>query len=525
VRFGLKRRGFFAAASLPVLTRAARAGTVKQIVFVPRAMPASLDPIATPSFATRTVSMAIFETLYGTDALLNPMPQMAREHRAEDGGKKWTLQLRPNLVFHDGTKVTARDCVASLQRWMKRDRIGRSLAERMEGIEATADDTITLHLKKPVLLPLMLTKGDMSPPVIMPAHLASTDPSTPVDPVIGSGPFRLAGGTWKPGDALSLTRFELYEPRVEGSSFTGGRRVALVDRVIFQTPDDPIQALRDGTADWVEWLPPDVTSDTLADPNVTVESLDRIGNYAMLRFNALHGVTANQRIRQAILAGIDQTAVMEAVFGEDSGKFMSPVGLFLSGSDFVSDAGMDRTGARRSRRVIRAMLKDAGYNGEALVMLDPVDDFINTKITATVIDELKQIGLLVETRRLTRPEFAAWRLHASQTPVGDDWSMFCESLPGADHNDPLGVPAGRGLAENGWPGWPDDARAARLRDTWIDTVELGPKRTFAAQLQDQMFTTAAFVPLGQWFSTTAWRTSLAGQQKGSFPVFWDVARP
>ena len=36
-------------------------------------------------------------------------------------GKIWTLTLRDGLKFHDGTPVLARDCVASVQRWGKRD--------------------------------------------------------------------------------------------------------------------------------------------------------------------------------------------------------------------------------------------------------------------------------------------------------------------------------------------------------------------------------------------------------------------
>ena len=36
----------------------------------------------------------------------------------------WTLTLRPGLLWHDGEKVTARDCVASIRRWAKRDALG-----------------------------------------------------------------------------------------------------------------------------------------------------------------------------------------------------------------------------------------------------------------------------------------------------------------------------------------------------------------------------------------------------------------
>ena len=39
----------------------------------------------------------------------------------EDDGKRWKLKLRDGLLWHDGEKVLARDCVASIARWAVRD--------------------------------------------------------------------------------------------------------------------------------------------------------------------------------------------------------------------------------------------------------------------------------------------------------------------------------------------------------------------------------------------------------------------
>src|SRR6202042_61877 len=96
MRDGLNRRDFFRLAGTPLFGHAltgtagaAEATDKKTLVFAPRDMPASLDPIATPSFASRTAATTVFETLYGTDAALNPMPQMVTRHRMEEDGKVW----------------------------------------------------------------------------------------------------------------------------------------------------------------------------------------------------------------------------------------------------------------------------------------------------------------------------------------------------------------------------------------------------------------------------------------------------
>jgi peptide/nickel transport system substrate-binding protein len=530
MRHRLDRRDFLGLAAIAAtdparvaMASGASPATGKSIVFVPQAMPVSLDPIATPSFATRTAAMAVFETLFGTDAVLNPMPQMVDQYETRDDGKTWLFKLRPGLLFHDGTTVTARDCVASLHRWILGDRTGRALGARLNALEAIDDLTLTLRLTRPQkLVPLMLTKSQLSPPVIMPARLAGTSPDTPVAQIIGSGPFRLANLAWRPGEDLDLLRFEQYRSRPEASSFTGGGRSVMVDRVLWRPTDDPAQSLRDGRADWVEWVAPDEADGKLNDAGIEVSDKDGIGYYAMLRLNTRSGPTASQRIRQAILAGVDQGTVLDAVFGTNGGQFVSPIGLFPPASEFVNTPAGDRIGGKQSPRAIKAMLKAAGYNGEPIVLLNPVDDTIHSRMTTAMIDELTQIGLSIEERKLDRDAMRLW--HQAKAADGDDWSALCDSVPCADQFDAFAISAGSAPSGGLWPGWTDDPIAARMREAWIDAPDLRAKRAIGVQLQEQVFTTAAFVPLGEWSPMTAWRTILTGQQKGPFPVFWDIAR-
>lgn len=546
------RRAVLTGLALPPLIHAANAAPAprpeRRIVFAPQAMPASLDPVATLTPAARTAGLAVFETLYGTDARQNPMPQMVQRHRVEEGGRQWVLQLRPEQMFHDGTPVTARDCVASLRRWMRRDRPGHGLAERLASLEATAGDVLTIRLKQPLpSLPALLSRSQPGPPVIMPARLAETDPATPVPEITGSGPFRLAEDSWQPGAGFRLVRFDRYTTRVEASSFTGGRRVALVDEVLWRDPADPLQALRDGTVDWVETLPLAVPDDLKNNRGLVMSRLNTLGFYAVLRLNAAHGPMSNPRLRQAVLATVDQTAVMETVFGAGSDLFRTPAGLFLPGSAFVNDAGKDRVNAKRSPRAIRALLSEAGYRGEKLIVLTPAGDPVHAALTAAVIEELRQAGLTIQERPATRQALDALRDGQTgrdgraqeeitrevpgkvpgqvpgQVPgavLGEDWSAFCDSFPGADHMDPSGIRTGRAAG----PGWPEDPAADRARAAWIDTESIALQNAAAARLQEQVFLTVPFVTLGQWFTTAAWRTTLSGQQAGACPVFWNVAR-
>ena len=73
---------------------------------------------------TRNFSLAVYDTLYGYDADFKVQPQMVEGHVVENDGKQWDLTLRDGLAFHDGTPVLARDCVATIQRFAKRDPFG-----------------------------------------------------------------------------------------------------------------------------------------------------------------------------------------------------------------------------------------------------------------------------------------------------------------------------------------------------------------------------------------------------------------
>ncbi len=104
--------------------RIVRAEPTTTISFTPHADLASLDPVWTTADITRNFSLAVYDTLYGYDAEFNVQPQMVDGAVVENDGKQWDLTLRDGLAFHDGTPVLARDCVATIQRFARRDPFG-----------------------------------------------------------------------------------------------------------------------------------------------------------------------------------------------------------------------------------------------------------------------------------------------------------------------------------------------------------------------------------------------------------------
>src|SRR4051794_15854453 len=125
--------GTGAVLACPAVLRAAPQTTLR---FSPQQDLVTLDPIVTTAYMTRNHAYMVFDTLYGMDAQFQPQPQMIEGHTVEQDGKQWDLRLRPGLLFHDGSRVLARDCVASVKRWARRDPFGATLMDVTDELSA-----------------------------------------------------------------------------------------------------------------------------------------------------------------------------------------------------------------------------------------------------------------------------------------------------------------------------------------------------------------------------------------------------
>ena len=96
--------------------------------------------------------------------------------------------------------MRAQDCIASIQRWSKRDAFGQTFASFVEGYDADDARTFSVRLKKPFpMLPAALGKTPSLMCAMMPERLARTDAFQQVPELLGSGPFRFKADERVPG--------------------------------------------------------------------------------------------------------------------------------------------------------------------------------------------------------------------------------------------------------------------------------------------------------------------------------------
>ena len=331
-----RRRLLGVTAAALAAPRLATAQAKRVLKFIPQGDLSSLDPIWTPAYQTRVHAFMVFDTLFGTDGQFRPSPQMAAGARVEDDGKLVEIVLRDGLKWHDGPPVLARDCVASIQRWAKRDVYGTTLMQYTDELSAPDDKTIRFRLKRPFpTLFAALGKTATNIPAMMPERLAKTDPFGQIPEIIGSGPFRFEAKEYDSGAAAVFSKFAAYVPRQGTPSFTAGAKVVLVDRVEWKVIPDPStanNALRSGAVDWLEIPLPDLIGQLKADRNVVVDRLDPFGLYPVMRPNMAVAPTDNRLLRRAILAAINPVDVMQSFMGDDAASYTAPIGLFLKAS-------------------------------------------------------------------------------------------------------------------------------------------------------------------------------------------------
>ena len=522
----IKRRTLLTAAAAMPLARPSIAQQAKVLRVVPQAILNTIDPVWSSAQIVRNLGFMVFETLYGRDENLNPHPQMLEGGLMENGGKLWTLKLREHQMFHDGTPVLARDVVASLGRWMKRDPAGVTLGLRMDEMVAKDDRTVVMRLNRPFPhFPELMSKVTI-PPVIMPERLAATDPFKQIPEAIGSGPFRFVHKEHVLGSKAVFEKNEKYVPRNEPASWTAGGRQVFVDRVEWlMIPDGgtAMNALMTGEVDWIEIPLPDLIGNLRKARGIKTGHLDTYGQIMALRPNHMAAPTSNPAIRRAMMAAIDQKEVMTAIMGGDPENWFVPQGFMWTGRPEVDNAGIENLTARKSPAEVKKMLEAAGYKGEKLTLLHATEHNFYNPASLIVTQQLIDAGFNIDAQPMDWGTVQTRRNNRGQLNEGG-WSMFPTVTPVAEMRSPLVAMFMRGNGKNAFFGWPEDPETERMYDEWLGLSDPVEQTKLERDYVLRAYETVPFVPLGRYVQSSAWRENITGILKGPSIVFWNVKK-
>jgi len=203
-------------------TRPQYGGTLRVMT---HAAPATLDPAdarVPDSFARRSITSLLFDTLVTIDEAGHARPGLAESWQASAGSLRWQLRLRHGVKFHDGTPLTGETVAASLRS-----------GNPAWNIRADGDSVII---------------SSDAPLPDLPAELALSRNAirkSDGEIVSGTGPFHIV--EWQPGKKLTLAAEEDYwrgRPFLDGVEIELGRSFR-----------DQSAALESGRADVIEIAP------------------------------------------------------------------------------------------------------------------------------------------------------------------------------------------------------------------------------------------------------------------------------
>ena len=480
-----------------------------------------LDSGWTTAYITNRYSYIVYDTLFAVNDKFEPKPQMVESWTVSDDALTYTFTLRPGLKFHDGQKVTAADCIASLKRWMQRDVMGQRLEPELRELVAVDESSFRLVLKQPYGLVLETLAKPTTAPYMMPERVAKAPLTEQITSSIGSGPFIMQRDKWQPGNKVVFVRNPEYIPRKEPPSYLSGGKVPKLDRLEWlYIPDanTTLNALITGEIDYFEAPPLDFIGILKENPDIRVLNIDHLGIQGLIRPNSLFPPFNNYKARQALLYIINQQDYMAAVAG-DPDLYLKYCGAF-----FLCNSGNETAAGAVTKPDIakaKALLKEAGYNGEKIVVLQPTDRQQYSAATTVLISELRAAGVNVDVQAADWSTISARRARKDPPDKGG-WHLFITTHGGPDPSVPISNTWFNSGCERANPGWACDEDLQALVGKWIREPEPVQRKALIDQIQLRAYESVPYVPFGQFFQPVAFRKNVTGVVEAGQPVYWNI---
>ena len=467
----------------------------------------TLDQHVNAANATRNVAMNIFETLMTRDDKMAPILDLADSLDVSDDKLTYTFTLRSGVKFHNGKPLTSADVAASFDRY-SRIGVDRSALGSVDHWETPDDATFKIFLKEPQASFLESISASTVPIVIIPSEQANAE-ATRLE-VIGTGPFQL--DEFVADSHVKLKRYEDYKPNetLDGLSGFAGRKQACVDTVTFRTLAEPgarLAALETGEVDIVEDVPT-LSTERIAGNKDIVQTQLKHAALWLTYPNLSEPPTDNLKVRQAIQAALNLDEIMDAM--SDGSYSLNPSFQF-PGQTYYSEAGSQYYN-RNDPEAAKALLKEAGYNGEPIRLLTTRD--IPRLYTAALVmsEQMKAVGMNAELVVLDWP--TALGMSVNETK---GWNFFYTGWITVTAQG--GAQSLRNLADPSNVHKPkdnkSDAEFMKQFEILSNSPDLEERKAAFAKAQERVFEQVMAIPFGVTPKNQATRANV----KGYVPFF------
>lgn len=289
-------------------------------------------------------------------------PWLATQWESSDDELVWTFSLRDDVTFQDGAPFNAEAVKLNFDKQQDPDYVNADnirLLRFLQETEVVDEYTVRFHLSEPVSNWLHILSTNTGAQ-ISPASFEHENATPGGVGVYGTGPYILTEVI--PNQELVFERFDDYDWAPEVSERQGAAAYATVKVQELIDPQVRLGALTSGQVDLINDVPANQWDEYAEHDDYTLEW--RIANAGITRLNFNVGEVrpdspiADQRVRRALVQGIDVDTIIDSVFGDSAVRHttdLSPYSADYDAADAAGVPGFDLEAAKR-------LLDEAGWS-------------------------------------------------------------------------------------------------------------------------------------------------------------------
>ncbi|MCM3748288.1 ABC transporter substrate-binding protein [Paenibacillus pasadenensis] len=404
----------------------------------------SLNPLFIGDTASGDIAYLIFANLLDYDrngnAVAEPWSLLESVPEISEDGKTYTLKLKADAKWSDGTPVTADDIMFLINTAKNPEAASPAIAsfDKVDKVEKVDDKTAKITLKQVYapFLNVLVTN-------VVPSHILKDVPAKELKGhAYGKDPAQtVTNGPWKWSSWTQKQNLIMDKDPNYWAKSTNDVNIDKIVYKIYADQNTEVQAFIKGDVDTISAIP--VTQveavrgkglEVNVEPGPTYEYLGF--NFNKDNFGGKPSLFEGQKTRQAIATALNRDAMIEAIL-KGTGKALNAP--FLPGS--WADPGADAIEYKFDPEKAKALLAEDGWkdtNNNGTVDKDGREFEFELQynagnsrreaVSSAIQNDLKTIGIKVNTKGI---DFASW-IEQNVTPGKYQAMLLSWSLSNPD---------------------------------------------------------------------------------------------
>jgi peptide/nickel transport system substrate-binding protein len=322
----------------------------------------------------------------------------------------WTITMRPNLVFHNGTPCDAAAVAANFEAQQASLLTGPAVTT-INNVSVTSPLVVTVTMKTPWVPFDFYLAGGIGGQIAFIAEPNWLKSSSQTNP-IGTGPFVFQ--TWNPNDHFTATK----NPHYWRSGYP------YLDSITYKPIPDSQQllnSLNSNVVDIIHTSTAEVTAQLRSNSSLGYvdDSQHVAGEPDMncLLLNLSKPPFDNLKVRQAAAMAVSSAQYAQVI---DSGVSPTSTGPFVSGSPYYAPTGYPAPDINKAKQLVQQVQQETGQ--PVSLTINHVPDSSTTKIAEYLQQQLKTAGMTVNLNPIQQANIINTALQGSfQAQV---WRQF-----------------------------------------------------------------------------------------------------